>query len=89
MLGQLLGGLGGLAIGGIADLFDNSEEEAEQKRLQNQQMALQELKNARAYIPQANFAGFQQANDGARRAAQHAALAQIARRRPEDEERGY
>jgi len=92
MLGQLLGGLGGLAIGGIADAFDNSEDEAEAERRRNQQLALQQFQNLGQYRPQVNMQGFQDAQAGAQRSAQHNVLSDLARarlrRRPEDEE-GY
>lgn len=73
MLGQLLGGLGGLAIGGIADAFDSSDDDAEKERQRNQELALQELQGARKYIPVINKQSFADANNSAVRMAQHGA----------------
>jgi len=50
-LPQLLGGIGGTIGGLIWDAVDNSDEEAERRARQNQQLALEQYQNLGQYPP--------------------------------------
>lgn len=86
-LPQLLGGIGGTIGGLIWDAVDNSDEEAERRARQNQQLALEQYQNLGQYAPDANLQGYLAAQSPVRGAAQQEALSQIAYGPPDKRKR--
>lgn len=62
MWGQIIGAGAGLLGGLLNDAFNTSEDDAERRAMQQQQAALDAIRRARGYIPEARVEDMQAAN---------------------------